>query len=115
MIGITDRRTIAAALRVSLVSAAALLGTNVYPIRSRIITSDDGVWEGSWKRDYGWPRPIYQEWGYDPSIRMYSWDEDGIIFNGRLILGSSLAVFVAAMTLLSLSRDSRFALRDPSS
>jgi len=82
-----------------LAATVALLCANLYPIRSQIISSDDGVWENSWRRDYGWPRRIYQEWGYDPSTGMYSWDEEGIFFNGRLLLGISTAVLLATWLL----------------
>ena len=106
MIRIADRKSVAAALRVSLLTAAALLCTSLVPVHSQIMTSDDGAWEGSWRREYGWPRLVYQEFGTDASTRMVWWDKEGILFNGRLILASSFAVFAVALTLLSISRES---------
>jgi hypothetical protein len=62
------------------------------------------VWEDSWRRDYGWPRKVYGEFGYDPSIAMHYWDPEGLVFNGRVILGVAAGVFGAAFAFFSASR-----------
>ena len=83
-----------------MVVAIALICPNLYPVRSQILSTDEGVWEHSWKRDYGWSHRVYQEWGYVPSIRMISWNRDGLLYNGRLIVCVTLAVLIAALALL---------------
>ena len=94
----------AAAARVALVAAATVLAFNLYPLQSQIITGDDGVWEESWRLEYGWPRRAYCAFGYDSKTRMVSWNAEGLFVNAWSLLGVTAAAFVLTFGCLAARR-----------
>lgn len=90
------RRDLPALLPASLAAfaaAALLLWLNLRTRHGQVVTSDDGVWPGSWKRLYGWPRDVYVSFGYEPgSGGVYGWCLGGLALNsalGLLIVGAT--------------------------
>jgi hypothetical protein len=91
-----------------------VLSAGFYPIRGDHISGDRGAWEDSWNLRNGWPLRAYTVWKVGENSGSF-WHADNAVTNGRVVLGGSLAAFVVTLALLSLSRDSRSAVRDSAS
>ena len=88
-------------------ASAALLGwANIRPRRGQVVTSDDGVWPGSWTLRFGWPQDVYQSFGYDPgSGGSYAWCMDGLALD--LALGFFIVAGAAVLARMHAPSPSR--------
>jgi hypothetical protein len=88
----------------ALAAAALLLWANLRARHGQIVTSDEGVWPGSWKRRYGWPWDVYGSFGYDPgSGGVYWWCLEGL----ALDLAVGLLIAAGAALLARMLAPSR--------
>jgi hypothetical protein len=88
----------------ALAAAALLLWANFRALHGRVVTSDDGVWPGSWKRSCGWPWQVYGSFGYDPgSGGVCWWCPDGLALN----LAIGLSIMAGAALLARMLAPSR--------
>lgn len=90
----------------ALAAAAVLLWLNLRTRHGQVVTSDEGVWPGSWKRSNGWPWQAYGAFGYDPgSGGVYGWCLDGLALNLALgILPAAAAAALACVLAASARR-----------
>ena len=84
--------------------SGGLAFANLHTVEQPIVTADDGVWPGSWKRLYGWPRTAYGTFGYHPGTGGVTWrDNEGLTIDllaaagllGLVVLACELAMGLA--------------------